>query len=710
MSFAAEDQLLIQCSRVKMSDEAIGIASNLLQQDLNWDYILEASILHSVAPLFHHGLTQLTRILDIAAVVPPAIREELQQLYLNNLARNRRLYSVIGDIFKAFQQANIKAMGLKDLPLARTVFPDMGLRPIGDVDILIHKEDYARVEKCMASLGFTPLPSPECPYLLKYAWALHFHRSTDNVWVDVQWGVLQLEWDIYGEGNFDFEINRMWRGARVMTIDDYEILEPKPEDMLFHLCMHLEGHRYTELILFCDIAELLRYYGDTLDWDYLIAITKKYRVEASIYYTLLITQRLLDCPLPVSLQELEPDYFKANLFGPLFGNLTTLHVTLDDSYRIASPPAEVMTQFETIVRRQTACAMRWYEELDRLAMALSELGTDIVIFDGDPSQMVFPSQALPPFPDIRLFTLDQDRSRLRQALSACGFERSPELVKERDQVGGVESYNKRRVFESKDPATGSAPLALEIRSQIIDNLGSLLCSNTQQESSKKNPALKALAGALGHDKNDPSAQAQLYLIVLSPEEMVLYLAARSGQRQHERLFGCCSLLELFRSCQCPINWQKVADIAEQYGLGHQVYAGLLMANALLNQPVSVNDLARFNCSDMPPRMLQWARYGPAELDRYTSFKGLFFRVFTFLSIKGLGAKLKYLGGSSSAPCGERRRTGGRGKTFLTSVGHAFHLGAELFANAFRGKNHYTARDFAYWTEPEPLAGDGTSHL
>ena len=679
MGFAAEDQLLIQCSRVEMNEEAIGIASNLLRRELDWDYILEASILHGIAPLFYHGLAQLACTLDIETVVPLAAREALQLLYYNNLERNRRLYRVIGEIFKAFQQADIKAMGLKDLPLARTVFPDIGLRPIGDIDLLIHKEDYARVEKCMASLGFTPWPSPDCPHILKYAWGLHFHRPTDNVWVDMQWGVLQLEWDVYGEGNFDFEIDRMWRGAQVMTIDDYEVLAPRPEDMLFHLCLHLEGHRYTELILFCDIAELIRYYGNSLDWNYLITIAKKYRVEASLYYTLSITERLFDCSLPVFLlQELEPGYFKANLFGPLFGNLTTLHVTLDDIYRMAAPPAEVMTKFETTVRRQTAYAMRWYEELDRFATALNHLGTDLIIFKGDSPQMVFPSQVLPPFPEIRLLFLEQDRSRLYQVFSACGFER--------EQGSNVESYNKCRVFESRDPATGSAPLTLKIQAQVINGLDSLFRLNTKQEA-KKSLALKVLTGSLLRSKSDPFIETQLYLVALNPEEMVIYLAACSGQHQHERLFGLCSLLEFFRSYRGPINWQKVADTAEQYGLRPQVYAGLLMANMLLIQPVSLNDLARLNCSDNPPRMLQWARYGPAEMERYTSFKGLFFCALTFLSLKGLGRKLKYLGTK---------------KVFLIGMHHVQHLSTELFLNALRGKKRYTARDFAYWTEPEPV--------
>jgi hypothetical protein len=217
-------------------------------------------------------------------------------------------------------------------------------------------------------------------------------------------------------------------------------------------------------------------------------------------------------------------------------------------------------------------------------------------------------------------------------------------------------------------------------------------------------ALKALTGALVHGKNVPSCKVHLHLVVLGPEEMVFYLAACSGQRQHERLFGLYSLLEFFRSYRGPINWQRVADIAKQYNLGHQVYAGLLMANPLLDQPVSVNDLARFNCPEAPQRMLQWARYGPASLARYTSFKALFFRVFTLLSIKGWRAKLKYLGG----PASDR----GRGTAFLAGVEQIVRLGAELLTIAWQGKKRYTATDLAYWTEPEPVieATGGTSHL
>jgi len=131
--------------------------------------------------------------------------------------------------------------------------------------------------------GFVPLPSPDIPYTLKYAWGHHFHRDTDNIWVDLQWNILQIEWDVYQERNFDFEIDRIWRDATSMITDEQKILVPNPEDMLFHLCLHLEGHYYAELILFCDIAELLRFYRDRLDWSRFTEMTHRYTTESAVY-------------------------------------------------------------------------------------------------------------------------------------------------------------------------------------------------------------------------------------------------------------------------------------------------------------------------------------------------------------------------------------------------------------------------------------------
>jgi hypothetical protein len=681
MSFAAEDQLLIQCSRVKMDDEAIAIASILLREGLGWDYIVEASIRHGVSPLFYHGLNQLGQTVELDRLVPSSAMKKLQELYLGNQVRNRRLYRVIGDIFNAFEQAGIQAMGLKDVQLTREVYPDIGLRPMGDIDILIHAEDYGKVATCMTGLGFGPLPDPNILYTLKYAWGHHFRRPDDNVWVDVQWNVLQKEWDAYHEGNFDFEIDRMWRGANLMTIDDCRILVPKPEDMLFHLCLHLEGHGYAELILFCDIVEMLRYYERQLDWQYFIDIGHKYGAESSIYYVLRLIQRLFRVPLPpLLLQELKPAYFKANMFRPLFGNLTPLHLSLDGIRLAAFPPDEVMNEFETVVRQQAASASCLFREIDNIASAFTKAEGSVIILNGTSSEKVFPDPALRPFEEVRFFILNHDLRVMRQTLSNCGFK-TPAAY-------NPEIYRKECGISSADPLLANRPTCLVLQGNVETSLDHLFRQNGSQ--SKKDVALKSIKTKLTGPKNDnASVPVQFKIVALSPEDMMLYLAAWLGKVKQNRLFRLNTLLEFFRNYSAPLDWQLIARKAQQYGISELVDEGLLMVSELVDNgqlPLTALPLCAGPISH--PRVLEWARYGPLSLDLYTDLKRPFFYLFSFLSVAGMRAKFRYL---------LRSLVGYQGNVPILP-GLALELTTGMLSLMRRKQR--AIRDFAYWVETD----------
>ncbi len=186
MGFAPEDRLIVMCSRGKMSDETIAKASCILKEDLDWKYLLETSIRQGVSPLFYNGLKQMGQSIELKDVIPLSFYQELKGLYLGNCSRNQRLYRVLKEIVEEFDRAGVPVMGLKDIQLAREVYADIGLRPMGDLDLLIHQQDYDRAAVCMRRLGFAPLPSADIPYTLKYAWAHHWQRPADNVWIDLQ--------------------------------------------------------------------------------------------------------------------------------------------------------------------------------------------------------------------------------------------------------------------------------------------------------------------------------------------------------------------------------------------------------------------------------------------------------------------------------------------------------------------------------------------
>lgn len=681
MGLAVEDRLLLKCCRVKMGEEAIRTASDLLEQNLDWDYILEASIRHGVSPLLHHGLEQIAERTPIEGLVPAGICEELRELHLGNRARNRRLYRVIEEIAAAFEQAGIALMGLKDIQLARELYPDMGLRPMGDLDLLIQHQDYDRAAACLAALGFVPLPSSDIPFIRKYAWAHNFQRPADDVWVDLQWNVLQIEWDAYGEGSFDFEIDRMWRGARQMSIGDAEILVPGLEDMLFHLCLHLEGHRYAELILFCDIVEFVKHYGHRLDWAYLLHITKLYRVEPSIYYVLLLAQKLFDIDLPASLwQELEPGYHKASVFEALFGNLAPLHLSLDETRQAALPPACIMADLEATVRLQATAAMQLYTEIDQIASDFADQGGRLLILDGAPSERIFADPLLTPFEEIRLFVLGPDLPCLQQILSDRGFEAGGDAASE--------TYHKCREIISRDPALAGRPAALRLQATVATALDGQLEAGNDGGRSKKEIALRLLkarlAGRRGHDGEIP---APLAIVALSPEDLLVYLAARLGTKEQDRLFGLSRLLEFFRRYSGTLDWQRVEHTSRQYGLCGAVGQGLSIVQGLVcdgRLPPAIPGLAGSNAE---PRILKLARYGPASLGLYTDLKPAFLYLLSLLAVEGWQAKARYL---------LRSLAGQRGRRLL--LPRLLLKTVAGLVSRMRPTQRQTITDMAYWVE------------
>jgi hypothetical protein len=685
MGFAPEDRLMIRCSRTVLTDESIAEASRLLAQNLDWKYLLETSIRHGVAPLFYHGLNQVGQTMSLENLIPSSIYQELQKLYFGNQSRNQRLYRVLQEIVGAYEQAGVPVMGLKDIQLAREVYPDAGLRPMGDLDLLIHQHDYDRAAVCMHTLGFVPLPSPNIPYTLKYAWAHHWQRPTDNVWVDLQWNVLQLEWDAYGEGSLNFEIERMWRGATQMSFDGSNILVPVPEDMLFHLCLHLEGHRYAEWILFCDIAEFIQHYESTLDWHYLIQLAHNYQIESSIYYVMYFINRVFAVYVPSFLwQELKPAYLKASLFQPLFGNLTNLHVSLDDISVAVHPPAEVMTGFESTIRLQAFAAMQLYREIDQVASTFADQSGHPVILDGGLSPKTIPDPLLESFQEIRLLILDRDLPRLGDVLLSCGFQgkhnRNPE------------GYEKTREMISMDPVLAGRTIRILLRASVTTELSPLLQPNQRGGESKKRVALRLLKDKLlGHRCVPDEVPVQLKIVALSAEELLVYLAERLGTQKQDRLFCMTNLLEFFRCYTDTIDWRKVGQLARSNGVAATVGEGLSIASEILDQD-QIPPIALSLCAEpVPqPRVLELARYGQDSLGLYRGFKGPFFFILSLLSIHGFWAKCKYL---LRSLVGDRET-----KSILPRL--MIEMGANLISR-IRREQKRTITDMAFWVEPPP---------
>ena len=106
-----------------------------------WQEVATLASLHSVAPLLYYRLKQHT------LAIPDDVAILFKDAYLNNIARNVRLYAELTRILQCFQDANIPVVVLKGAHLAEVIYGNIGLRPMGDVDLLVQKDDLKKVDR-----------------------------------------------------------------------------------------------------------------------------------------------------------------------------------------------------------------------------------------------------------------------------------------------------------------------------------------------------------------------------------------------------------------------------------------------------------------------------------------------------------------------------------------------------------------------------------
>src|SRR6185503_4285201 len=146
----------------------------------NWQAVPDAAEAHGLAPLLHHHLT------TAGVVMPTDVHQRLFGLAALHRDANRVRFRVLGQILDAFDIAGISVLVLKGAALAHLVYPAPGLRPMSDVDLLVHPEQAALSQSVLADLGFSAPPSPQHRRL-----ASHHHLPAASILRDGHY--LQVE-------------------------------------------------------------------------------------------------------------------------------------------------------------------------------------------------------------------------------------------------------------------------------------------------------------------------------------------------------------------------------------------------------------------------------------------------------------------------------------------------------------------------------------
>jgi hypothetical protein len=147
-------RLLARCARAECPPAHYRQIAQAAAQLREWEGVAAQAEAHGLAPLLYVHLK------GAGVQLPLAVKRELQGLYLRHRHANQVRTRVLHDVLAAYQAAGVPALVLKGAALFYLVYPEPGLRPMSDMDILVPESEVWRAQRTLAELGFdAPLPS-----------------------------------------------------------------------------------------------------------------------------------------------------------------------------------------------------------------------------------------------------------------------------------------------------------------------------------------------------------------------------------------------------------------------------------------------------------------------------------------------------------------------------------------------------------------------
>ncbi len=291
-----EDKLILSAVKVHPTTQELDQINNLIPQVKRWDYLAATSIKRGIAPLLYKKLP----LLGNSGLIPEQVKSNLEQAYYKTFSRSMLMYEHFRKVAEAFNAVNIPVIALKGIYLSEWLYKDIGLRQFSDIDLLVKPEDGEKCLATLAALGYKPETDNESE-LEKKLEVVHYSPMVLNgVSIEIHVKLHQ------NNERYAVTTDELWKNATPATINKTQVYALSANDLLIHLCIHLDRHFYqghVQFTCFNDITILLEKYAGNFDWEEFTRICKLYNSETEVFRWLVLVNKYMHAPLPPELIE-----------------------------------------------------------------------------------------------------------------------------------------------------------------------------------------------------------------------------------------------------------------------------------------------------------------------------------------------------------------------------------------------------------------------
>jgi hypothetical protein len=229
----------------------------LARYSMDWEQCYQLIAANGIAPLVYS-------IIRDQGVFPPILEQKLQKAYEHNRVRNIYIFSELKTILSRYKVVGIPNILLKGVALSNEIYSGVALRPLTDMDLLVHPGETESALEELKILGYESL-MPERggnSSLLFENEVLLAKPGPIRTVIEIHWSLLDSP---YYQHYLD--MNWFWQTASKLDFFGAPTLIFSPEAQLLHLCSHFMLHHSGKRLLWQhDIAEVIVHYNETIDW------------------------------------------------------------------------------------------------------------------------------------------------------------------------------------------------------------------------------------------------------------------------------------------------------------------------------------------------------------------------------------------------------------------------------------------------------------
>jgi hypothetical protein len=261
---------------------------------IDWSAVLDRAGPEGILPLVYWNLRRLELLHHLPSEAGRRLAAEAHAAW----ARGVAFAAHWAEATSVLRDAGVETITLKGMALAHTVYPEPGLRPMADVDLLVRPGDRLGAIAALGRLGYRT-PGPDAERL--GASRCFAELARDGILLDLHWDVARY---LRFEGVVRVDHEGLWRRARPLVLSEGHSLALCPEDTLLHLVLHLTlGSDFARVLWYTDIDAVIRRHAAELDWNSVVHEAGRWRIRALLDWTLGVVRASFGTPLPPVLVE-----------------------------------------------------------------------------------------------------------------------------------------------------------------------------------------------------------------------------------------------------------------------------------------------------------------------------------------------------------------------------------------------------------------------